>query len=124
MPPQSNSLPQFPTSHYGKEIFSPKPEERHIIDDIFISVSTNSNNINQHSDDVLNGKIDIFYLRAREIILASGSLPSELELRETGVFAKISICKGTRYGPFQGKWASVPQDPRFAWEVSFSCAFN
>ncbi|XP_074032184.1 transcription factor hamlet isoform X2 [Leptinotarsa decemlineata] len=64
-----------------------------------------------------NARVDIYYLRAREVILASGSLPSELELRETGVFAKVTIPKGTKYGPFQGKWASVPQDTRFAWEV-------
>ncbi|KAJ8980783.1 hypothetical protein NQ317_019449 [Molorchus minor] len=67
----------------------------------------------------VNGKIDIFYLRAREIILASGTLPPELELRENGVFAKGNISKGTRYGPFQGKWASSPQDTRFAWEISY-----
>ncbi|KAJ8941483.1 hypothetical protein NQ314_010387 [Rhamnusium bicolor] len=54
---------------------------------------------------------------AREIILASGTLPGELELRENGVFSKTNICKGTRYGPFQGKWASIPQDTRFAWEL-------
>ncbi|KAG5889061.1 hypothetical protein JTB14_020414 [Gonioctena quinquepunctata] len=64
-----------------------------------------------------NARLDMHYFRAREVILASGSLPSELELRETGVFSKGTITKGTKYGPFQGKWASVPQDTRFAWEV-------
>lgn len=64
-----------------------------------------------------NGKVDLFYLRARDVILASGVLPGELELKENGVFARSTICKGTRFGPFQGKWASAPQDCRFAWEV-------
>ncbi|KAJ8923424.1 hypothetical protein NQ315_001982 [Exocentrus adspersus] len=67
-----------------------------------------------------NGKVDIFYLQAREVILASGTLPGELELRENGVFAKGAISKGTRYGPFQGKWASAPKDARFAWEIFIS----
>ncbi|KAL3274021.1 hypothetical protein HHI36_015439 [Cryptolaemus montrouzieri] len=61
--------------------------------------------------------MDLMYLRAREIILASAVLPSELELREKGVYAKTTLPKGTKYGPFQGKWAGIPQDTRFAWEV-------
>ncbi|CAG9812851.1 unnamed protein product [Phaedon cochleariae] len=69
-------------------------------------------------DDSECSRTDLFYLRAREVILESGSLPNELELRDNGVFAKMNIAKCTRYGPFQGKWASVPQDARFAWEVS------
>ena len=35
-----------------------------------------------------------------------------------GVFAKHSIQKGTRYGPFLGKWTTFVGDPAFAWEVS------
>ncbi|VEN45468.1 unnamed protein product [Callosobruchus maculatus] len=62
-----------------------------------------------------NGKVDMFYLK--EVILATGILPAQLELKENGVFSKVMIPKGTKYGPFQGKWASVPQDIRFAWEV-------
>ena len=40
---------------------------------------------------------------------------SDLKL---GVFAKQLVAKGTRYGPFLGKWVSVARDPSFAWEVS------
>lgn len=116
---QSETLQHYSTSHYVKGLFPPTIEDRNVNDDIFISVKHRSHNIvDQHPDESRNGKIDILYLRAKEIILASGSLPSELELREAGVFTKNSISKGTRYGPFQGKWASVPQDHRFAWEVS------
>jgi ecotropic virus integration site 1 protein len=50
------------------------------------------------------------------VAAASGAVPCEVELKE-GVVAKSLIPKGTRYGPFQGKWAGVPQDARFAWEV-------
>ncbi|KAH1015752.1 hypothetical protein HUJ04_007089 [Dendroctonus ponderosae] len=61
-------------------------------------------------------KFDMFYKRTRDIILSSGALPSELELKEDRVYARSNISKGTRYGPFQGKWASIPEHPRFAWE--------
>ncbi|XP_048519652.1 transcription factor hamlet isoform X3 [Dendroctonus ponderosae] len=62
-------------------------------------------------------KFDMFYKRTRDIILSSGALPSELELKEDRVYARSNISKGTRYGPFQGKWASIPEHPRFAWEI-------
>nr|XP_015838045.1 PREDICTED: transcription factor hamlet [Tribolium castaneum] len=63
-----------------------------------------------------NGATDLVYSRCREAIPASGVVPCEIELKD-GVFAKGVIPKGTRYGPFKGKWAGVPQDVRFAWEV-------
>ncbi|XP_017774324.1 PREDICTED: transcription factor hamlet-like isoform X2 [Nicrophorus vespilloides] len=44
-------------------------------------------------------------------------LPADLEIRENGVFAKCPLAKHIKYGPFQGKWAGIPQDKRFAWEV-------
>lgn len=126
VPPQSEAIQQISPPHYIKENYSPKIEnsaddtfvKRNSSDNSFINFHTTGND-NQHHDDVRNEKVDIFYLRAREIILANKSLPSELELRDAGIYAKISISRGTRYGPFQGKWASVPQDTRFAWEVSF-----
>ncbi|KAK9888052.1 hypothetical protein WA026_000329 [Henosepilachna vigintioctopunctata] len=71
---------------------------------------------NHQFGDMQHNGMDLMYLRSREVVLASGVLPSELEIRENGVFARTVIAKGTRYGPFQGKWASTPQDPRFAWE--------
>lgn len=80
-----------------------------------------SSEVKKYTGDELNGYkygSDLPYLKAREQVLASGSLPVELEIRESGVYAKCNIPKGTKYGPFQGKWAGLPQDPRFAWEVS------
>lgn len=60
--------------------------------------------------------------RTREGLLTVGIVPPELEVRERGegVRAKKDIPKGTRYGPFLGKWLGEPIDPRFAWEVSYS----
>ncbi|KAJ8959675.1 hypothetical protein NQ318_021865 [Aromia moschata] len=84
---------------------SPKISVKHAAE-LFDKAKDQSEELQRYISEtkqLVNGKIDIFYLRAREIILASGSLPGELELRETGVFAKTNICKGTRYGPFQGK---------------------
>lgn len=63
-------------------------------------------------------KPSIIYSKCRDLVAASTAVPCEIDLRD-GVFAKSTIYKGTRYGPFQGKWAGVPQDMRFAWEVSF-----
>ncbi|CAH0564476.1 unnamed protein product [Brassicogethes aeneus] len=57
------------------------------------------------------------YSKAIEVVLASGAVPPEIELRESGVFAKSTILKGTRYGPFQGVWATKPEEAMFAWEV-------
>ncbi|XP_057326321.1 histone-lysine N-methyltransferase MECOM-like isoform X2 [Microplitis mediator] len=33
------------------------------------------------------------------------------------VRARREISRGTRFGPFLGKWASEPHNPRYAWEV-------
>lgn len=52
------------------------------------------------------------------------TVPTELELRPSstgvglGVWAKQTITRGTRYGPFLGKWTGNAKDPSFAWEVS------
>lgn len=49
-------------------------------------------------------------------------IPHELELRGAGaegVWTKTTIPRGTKYGPFMGKWLQKPIDMRFAWEVSF-----
>jgi len=52
-------------------------------------------------------------------------VPSELLVRtrrdrdgREGVWARTSIARGVRYGPFAGKWASLPADSKYAWEVS------
>lgn len=128
VPPQTESnLQHFPTDDYVNNIYSPTEDlvpdgrkiSRKLPEELFEKTGTEGDLQKYPSESKqANGKIDLFYLRAREVILASGTLPGELELRENGVFAKTSISKGARYGPFQGKWASIPQDPRFAWEVS------
>ncbi|KAF6204240.1 hypothetical protein GE061_002580 [Apolygus lucorum] len=46
--------------------------------------------------------------------------PSEVEVRGGGgVWARDggSVPRGTRYGPFTGKWVSEPLDSSYAWEV-------
>ncbi|XP_037902417.1 transcription factor hamlet isoform X3 [Hermetia illucens] len=43
--------------------------------------------------------------------------PSEIDIRENGVFAKVPIHSETRYGPFSVKCTSEPADKDFAWEV-------
>lgn len=52
------------------------------------------------------------------MLLGNNVVPPELDATDGGVFAKTLVPKGTRYGPFQGKWAGIPHDARFAWEVS------
>lgn len=37
------------------------------------------------------------------------------------VRARKDIPRGARFGPFLGKWASEPFNPRYAWEVSEFC---
>lgn len=46
------------------------------------------------------------------------NLPSELVFKSGGIFARVNINNGTKYGPFLGKWETQPLDRRFAWEVS------
>lgn len=51
------------------------------------------------------------------------AVPLELEVRPSsvgvgvGVWAKQPIVRGTRYGPFLGKWTANAKDPGLAWEV-------
>ncbi|XP_053959196.1 transcription factor hamlet [Anastrepha ludens] len=40
-----------------------------------------------------------------------------LDIREQGVYAKVPLCRGTRYGPFAVKLCSEPTAPSLAWEV-------
>lgn len=42
-----------------------------------------------------------------------GSEPGGPQVR-----ARKDIPRGARFGPFLGKWASEPFNPRYAWEVS------
>lgn len=76
-----------------------------------------------HEKQILNMAEQVnslkIYMKAREIVAGTAAVPAEIDLRDSGVFAKFNISRGTRYGPFQGKWAEVPQDSRFAFEVSF-----
>lgn len=54
-------------------------------------------------------------------------VPHELELRSSGaegVWTKTAIPRGTKYGPYIGKWLQKPIDMRFAWEVSFYFILN
>lgn len=44
--------------------------------------------------------------------------PADIDLRNGFVGAKQPIARYSRYGPFQGKWTSIPLDKQFAWEVS------
>lgn len=43
---------------------------------------------------------------------------SGLDIRESGVYAKVRLSRGTRYGPFAVKLCSEPTAPSLAWEVS------
>ncbi|XP_063889664.1 histone-lysine N-methyltransferase PRDM16-like isoform X4 [Scylla paramamosain] len=53
------------------------------------------------------------------------AVPPELELRPSstgvgvGVWSKQSISRGTRYGPFLGKWTANAKDPSLAWEIFY-----
>lgn len=46
------------------------------------------------------------------------NMPSELVMKGGGIFARMNISIGTKYGPFIGRWETQPLDRRFAWEVS------
>ncbi|XP_033611519.1 histone-lysine N-methyltransferase MECOM isoform X3 [Cryptotermes secundus] len=60
----------------------------------------------------------IVRLRAHHELMTT-HVPPELELREpgSGVWTRQHVSRGTRYGPFLGKWTPEPLDPRYAWEV-------
>lgn len=75
--------------------------------------------LNEASKMLVVGKyLNGFGRFGSQVLLGTNAMPPELEMRDGGVFAKAPVPKGARYGPFQGKWAGVPHDPRFAWEVS------
>ncbi|CAG0880205.1 unnamed protein product [Cyprideis torosa] len=54
------------------------------------------------------------------------NVPPGLELRASridegyGVWTRQEIVKGTRFGPFLGRWAPQPVNPKFAWEFGFT----
>ncbi|XP_064073558.1 histone-lysine N-methyltransferase MECOM-like isoform X2 [Vanessa tameamea] len=45
------------------------------------------------------------------------NMPSELVVKSGGIFARVNIPCGTKYGPFNGKWDTQPLERRYAWEV-------
>ncbi|CAK1555649.1 unnamed protein product [Leptosia nina] len=45
------------------------------------------------------------------------NLPSELIFKSGGIYARMNVSSGTKYGPFNGKWETQPLDRRYAWEV-------
>lgn len=96
-----------------------KEEQNNLFNEITMKYLRERGSVGDEMEQVANGlKVDVAFARAKQMILACGVLPQELEIRECGVFAKDNIEKCTRYGPFQGKWAEHAQDQRFAWEVS------
>ncbi|XP_060521737.1 histone-lysine N-methyltransferase PRDM16-like isoform X2 [Cylas formicarius] len=112
-------------------VFRPESED-HLAEDIYYDECRDLSRKRKNEyepEEVKDGKLvkyqnyegesnsELFYLSMKGVVLSTGSLPRELELRENGVFAKTFVKRGTRYGPFQGKWAGVPKDYRFAWEV-------
>lgn len=45
--------------------------------------------------------------------------PAELDIKNGSVYANTHIPKGTRYGPFIGRWSGEsPQNEQYCWEVS------
>lgn len=44
--------------------------------------------------------------------------PQELEFQNGSVYAKSTIHRGTKYGPYPVKWTNEPIDKHLAWEVS------
>lgn len=91
--------------------------------DVYNSNNAILDNNKLHNNDQLNGynlaTNDANYFKVKEKVIVRNVLPNELEFGDNkGVFAKTTIIKGTKYGPFQGKWAGIPQNSKFAWEVS------
>ncbi|XP_050297806.1 transcription factor hamlet-like isoform X2 [Anthonomus grandis grandis] len=93
-----------------------------------------NNNFVKHNAMVsakeISVKTDLYYkskdsldMKQKESLLKGVTMlynqlvPSEIELKDGGVFAKVPIPKRTTYGPFHGKWAEDPEDARFAWEI-------
>lgn len=70
-------------------------------------------------DPLLAAAGEAVRLRAHHDLMAT-PVPPELELRDpgSGVWTRQHVPRGTRYGPFLGKWVPEPVDPRYAWEVS------
>lgn len=101
-----------------------KEEQNNIFNEIAMKY-LKTRSVDTELEQNANGlKVDVAFTRAKEVILACGLLPQELEIRDGGVFTKKIVEKCTRYGPFHGKWAWQPQESRFAWEVSDKIAFK
>ncbi|XP_015036079.2 transcription factor hamlet isoform X1 [Drosophila pseudoobscura] len=48
----------------------------------------------------------------------------DLDIRDSGVYAKTHLQRGTRYGPFPVKLCHQPNDPQLAWKAHAGPNFN
>lgn len=44
--------------------------------------------------------------------------PPELDIQNGSIYAKFTLQRGFRFGPYPIKWANEPTDRNVAWEVS------
>lgn len=75
--------------------------------------------LKSQDDKSAETKGDDVRLKAQDMVVPSELLVRSRREREgrEGVWARSFIARGVRYGPFAGKWASLPADSRYAWEV-------
>lgn len=48
----------------------------------------------------------------------TAQIPSELDVVNGSIYAKVTLQSGFRFGPYQIKWTNEPIDKTVAWEVS------
>lgn len=44
--------------------------------------------------------------------------PSELDIQNGSIYAKVTLQRGFQFGPYSIKWTNEPTDKHVAWEVS------
>ncbi|XP_037076475.1 uncharacterized protein LOC119097548 [Pollicipes pollicipes] len=88
-------------------------------------------NYNSADDDeskdfpAANGPVGAPAQYLHQLHLAMTSMPAELELRQSavgrgqGVWTRLRVEAGRRFGPFLGNWTVQPVNDQYAWEVSW-----
>lgn len=51
-------------------------------------------------------------------------MTQNLDIQNGAVYAKSTLRKGDKFGPYLMRCIDEPHDKNFAWEVSFQCAYT
>lgn len=125
-PEESNSR-EFPFSDAPKlRSHDNRGVKRKLSEEGSLRIKSVKTLLNSQEDKSSEAKDDDVRLENQDMVVPSELLVRTRREREgrEGVWARSFIARGVRYGPFAGKWASLPADARYAWEVCTNFSYS